>query len=90
MKYNIQWRKKAIKQLLRIQKQEQPKIREAVTKLQNSATWGDVKSLVNHEYGYRLRVGSYRVLFNVTNGIEVEVNEITVEEVRKRDDRTYN
>ncbi|MFP3335783.1 type II toxin-antitoxin system RelE/ParE family toxin, partial [Pseudomonas sp. SIMBA_064] len=39
----------------------------------------------NHEYGYRLRVGNYRVLFNWDGVIRV----VEIEEVRKRDERTY-
>lgn len=43
-----------------------------------------VKSLTNHEYGYRLRVGNYRVLFDWPGEIEI----IEIQEVRKRDERT--
>jgi len=45
----------------------------------------DVKELRGHEYGYRLRVGRYRVLFDFDNGIRV----IAIQEVKKRDERTY-
>ena len=65
------------------------KIQDAVTKLENSETWGDVRKLVNHEYDYRLRVGDYRVLFNATNDETIEINDVSIEEVKKRDDRTY-
>jgi hypothetical protein len=41
--------------------------------------------LTNHEHEYRLRVGSYRVLFNWDGTIKV----VEIEEVRKRDERTY-
>ena len=41
--------------------------------------------LVNHSCGYRLRVGSYRVLFNVLQTVEV----VSIEEVKKRNERTY-
>jgi len=40
---------------------------------------------MNHEYGYRLRVGQYRVLFDWT----VEIRIVEIHEVRKRDERTY-
>jgi hypothetical protein len=39
----------------------------------------------NHAFGYRLRVGNYRVLFNVLETVEV----VNIEEVKKRDERTY-
>ncbi|MNO07198.1 hypothetical protein D3C81_2292950 [compost metagenome] len=45
----------------------------------------NVKVLSNHQYGYRLRVGNYRVLFDWDGGIKV----VAVQEVKKRDERTY-
>ncbi len=42
------------------------------------------KKLINYMYNYRLRVGTYRVFFNVYNEIEI----ISIEEVKKRDERT--
>lgn len=90
MKYNVEITKKALKQLKKIQQQQQIKIFEAMTKLKDSETWGDVKALKNYEYDYRLRVGNYRVLFNATNDETLEINEISVEEIKKRDDRTYS
>lgn len=89
MKYKVEWKRKAFKQLAKVQRQQQSKIQVAVTKLENSETWGDVRKLVNHEYDYRLRVGDYRVLFNATNDETIEINDVSIEEVKKRDDRTY-
>jgi mRNA-degrading endonuclease RelE of RelBE toxin-antitoxin system len=45
----------------------------------------NVKTLTNHEYGYRLRVGNYRVFFD----FDGEVRIVSIEEVRRRDERTY-
>lgn len=45
----------------------------------------DVKPLRRHEHQYRLRVGRFRVLFDVEDSLRV----VSVERVRKRDDRTY-
>nr|WP_218966867.1 hypothetical protein [Snodgrassella alvi] len=45
----------------------------------------NVKKLNNHQYDYRLRVGNYRVLFNYDGDISI----VSIEEVKKRDDRTY-
>lgn len=89
MKYKVEWKRKAVKQLTKVHQQQQGKILDAVTKLENSETWGDVKKLVNHDYGYRLRVGDYRILFNATNDKTIEINDISIEEVKKRDNRTY-
>ena len=89
MKYNVTWQRKALKQFDKLPRQFQTRILEATRKLNNSETWGDVKRLINHDYDYRLRVGDYRVLFNATNDETIEINEITVVEVKKRDNRTY-
>jgi mRNA interferase RelE/StbE len=43
-----------------------------------------VKALTNHVFGYRLRVGNYRVFFNVDGVVRIA----TIEEVRKRDEST--
>ncbi len=88
MQYNVEWTRKATKQLDKIPAQFRTKIRDAARKLEKSETWGDVRKLVNHEYNYRLRVGNYRILFDATDDA-VEINDISIEEVRKRDDRTY-
>ncbi len=61
------------------------RILKAVDSLKNSANTADVKALKNHSYQYRLRVGNYRVMFNVDEMVEI----ILVEEVKKRDERTY-
>ena len=45
----------------------------------------DVKALKSYKYGYRLRVGRYRVLFDFDGTIKV----IAVQEVKKRDEQTY-
>lgn len=89
MKYNVEWSKKALTQLDKLQKQYQTRIRESTRKLNDSETWNNVKSLVNHKYDYRLRVGDYRILFNATDDNEIEINDVSIEEVKKRDDRTY-
>lgn len=44
-----------------------------------------VKKLTHHEYSYRLRVGNYRVFFEFDGSIHV----IDIEEVKKRNERTY-
>ena len=89
MKYKVYWKRKSVKQLDKIQEEQQRRIREATRRLEDSETWGDVRKLVNHEYDYRLRVNDYRVLFNATNDETIEINDISIEEVKKRDDRTY-
>lgn len=40
--------------------------------------------LINHKYSYRLRIGDYRVFFE----FDGEVNIVSIEEVKKRNERT--
>lgn len=50
--------------------------------------WPDcrnVKALNGHEYGYRMRVGDWRIRFDVQDRIRI----IMIQEVKKRDERTY-
>jgi mRNA interferase RelE/StbE len=62
-------------------------IRDAVAeKLSVFPACSGVKTLINHAYGYRLRVGNYRVLFDFEGGA---VCIVSIEEVRRRDEHTY-
>ncbi len=82
----IEWAVRAVKQLRKLPQGDQVKVHAAVGGL---AQWPDVrnvKALVNR-VDYRLRVGSYRVLFHVLPDGSVTV--INIDEVRKRDGHTY-
>lgn len=84
----IKWKNKAIKQLGKVAKVQQPAIVAAIDTLLDYQHNLKVKKLTNHRYDYRLRVGNYRVLFDVDVGSgTVEI--VWIEEVRKRDERTY-
>jgi mRNA interferase RelE/StbE len=60
-------------------------IRDAVATLASMPDCQNVKALTKHEYVYRLRVGNYRVLFEWSGEIRI----VEIQEVRKRDERTY-
>lgn len=80
----IKWTVKALKQLRKIKdREEQIKIYDAVSELKNFPQCRNVKKLKGHENLYRLRVGRWRVIFSESLTI------ITIEEVKKRDERTY-
>ncbi|PYG82775.1 MULTISPECIES: type II toxin-antitoxin system RelE/ParE family toxin [unclassified Pseudomonas] len=81
----INWSRKAVKQLRKIDKVDQPKVYDAVQALAHMLHAQSVKALVNHHYGYRLRVGNYRVLFDWDGGVKI----VSIEEVKKRDEHTY-
>ncbi|MDO8278131.1 MAG: type II toxin-antitoxin system RelE/ParE family toxin [Burkholderiaceae bacterium] len=86
MDNTINWTKKAYKQLLKLDPQGGKAVTVAVrTELVNLSVARNVKKLIGHAYGYRLRVGGYRVLFDFDGVIRI----VTVEEVRKRDEQTY-
>ena len=81
----ISWRTKALKQLRKIDRQGNVAIRLAVNGLAAMPSCSGVKALTNHEYGYRLRVGRYRVFFD----FDGEVRIVEIQEVKKRDEHTY-
>ena len=82
----IEWTKKAHKQLASIPRKDLERIFEGVEKLASVPDVSNVKSLVNRPE-YRLRVGRYRVIFTVSEDGAVTV--ILIEEVKKRNERTY-
>lgn len=84
---SIDWKPKARKQLLKLDHSARVQVRDDVgAKLAVFPFGAGVKALVDHQYGYRLRVGNYRVLFDFEGGAACIVS---IEEVRKRDERTY-
>lgn len=77
---------KAQKQLARIgEKTTREELYDAAQLLRDFPNVKHVKKLTNHQYPYRLRVGRYRLFFDVAEQVRI----IKIEEVKKRDDRTY-
>jgi len=61
-------------------------LRRAVTaELVDLAQARNVKALTRHEFGFRLRVGIYRVFFDFDGAVRI----VSIEEVSKRDERRY-
>jgi mRNA-degrading endonuclease RelE of RelBE toxin-antitoxin system len=84
--FSIRWQRKARKQVAKItDKATRIDIEEAIDTLSDLPTAKNVKALTNHKCGYRLKVGYYRVLFDVENDVQI----IDIQEVKKRDDNTY-
>jgi mRNA-degrading endonuclease RelE of RelBE toxin-antitoxin system len=82
----VTWQPKALKQLKKLgDKAVQGRILAATAALSAFPDVANVKALTGHEYGYRLRVGNYRVFFNALAAISI----VRIEEVKKRDERTY-
>ena len=79
----IIYQTRALRQLRKIT--EQATIRAKIDELKDFPNCRNIKHLTEHEYDYRLRVGNYRVFFNFDGHISI----ISIEEVRKRNERTY-
>jgi len=83
--FNVEWSRKALKQLLKVRQEDRQRITDATRALSAWPECRNVKALENHTYGYRLRAGRYRVFFDVETAIRI----VRIEEVKKRDERTY-
>lgn len=77
MKYKIELKPRAIKDLKDIPKPEGKKITEKL-KLLESGLQGDIKKLTNSTPEYRMRVGDWRILF------EIEGEKIIIYRIRHR------
>lgn len=81
----IVWRPKAFRQLKKIR--DDKTRREIYAAADSLASWPDcrgVKALQGRP-GYRLRVGDWRVIFDVLQAVHI----IEIQEIRRRNERTY-
>jgi mRNA-degrading endonuclease RelE of RelBE toxin-antitoxin system len=81
----LKWSHLAQKQLRKIDVQFRGTVLAATRALVHMPNVPNVRPLVNHQYGYRLRVGKFRVLFNWDRVIHI----VAIQEVKKRDEQTY-
>jgi len=81
----IIWLPKSLKQLRKIDRQDNTNIRRSVNELMAMPHCQNINALKNHTNGYRLRVGRYRVLFDWQEIVKI----VEIQEVRKRDEHTY-
>ena len=72
MNYTVDLKPRAIKDLKHLQKQDASRIADALERLRSDLT-GDVKKLTNFTPEYRLRVGQFRVLFEIENETRIIV-----------------
>ena len=84
---DIIWHNRARKQIKRIPNFYKQAILDHVDQLATFPECGklDIIALKKHRHKYRMRVGRYRVLFDHDNEIKI----IEIQEVKKRDERTY-
>lgn len=64
MAREIEIRVRAEKELAKVPQRDAKRIAEAILAMQGGLK-GDIKKLTNHEPAYRLRVGDWRVLFDI-------------------------
>lgn len=76
--YKIEWKRSAIKELEKLPRPMISKIVSAVENLSSSPYPHGVRKLVGSEDTYRIRVGDYRVLYNIIH------NKLIVEIIRVR------
>jgi mRNA interferase RelE/StbE len=66
LKYSIEFKRTAVKDLEKIIPKEANKIIEKIKTLENGLN-GDIKKLTNFTPEYRLRIGNFRILFETNN-----------------------
>ena len=86
MTNTLTWQPKALKQLEKIKDAvKRKRIYTETQALVDFPNCPNIKKLVNHDYSYRLRIGDYRVFFEFNGQVHI----VSIEEVKKRDERTY-
>lgn len=84
----VNWTKDALRQLIKIDSRYQNAVKEkanALTTFPNESL--DTKKLKGEVNQWRLRVGNYRIIFEVING---EPKIINIQAIKRRSDRTYS
>jgi mRNA interferase RelE/StbE len=74
MTYDLRFSARALKDLRSLQASDQQRVLAAIERLRGNLR-GDVKKLTAHTPEYRLRVGDFRVLFDVS-GSEIQIYRI--------------
>lgn len=84
----IRWDNKALKQISKIDTRYKGKILLAIEQLKNFPSVElDLIRLKGTQNQFRIRVGFYRVLFELVDG---EPKIITIQAIKKRDEQTYH
>jgi len=69
MIYEIEFKPRAIKDLKSLEKKDLKNIIEKIEEMKNGIINSNIKKLTNFTPEYRLRVGNYRILFEITNNV---------------------
>ena len=65
--YRIEWKHSAVKELKRLPKEVVVRILKAVEQLAANPYPSGVRKLIGSEHSYRLREGSYRIIYTVSS-----------------------
>lgn len=75
--YQIDWKKSALRELKRLDRQTIPRIISAVSALSDNPFPSGVKKLHGGESIYRIRIGDYRVIYEVfSNHLSIEITRV--------------
>ena len=66
--YEIEWKEPALKQLEKLEKSVSSRIIKKVEDLKENLFYLDIKRLKGEE-AFRLRVGDYRIIFEISNNL---------------------
>ncbi|MBI5599268.1 MAG: type II toxin-antitoxin system RelE/ParE family toxin [Deltaproteobacteria bacterium] len=80
--YRIEWKSSAERDLRNIDKQDIPRLIEAVEELANNPFSHQCRKLEGVESSYRIRVGNYRIIYQV----DTTKKSVTIFHVRHRKD----
>jgi len=69
MIYEIEFKPRAIKDLKSLEKKDLKNVIEKIEEMKNGIVNLNIKKLTNFTPEYRLRVGNYRVLFEITDNV---------------------
>ena len=84
--YKIEWTNKSFRQFRKIKdKKLQQSLFEKITQLEHFPNCENVLKLKGR-IGFRLRVQNWRIIFDIDDNLRI----IEIQEVRKRNERTYN
>jgi mRNA interferase RelE/StbE len=64
--YKIEWKRSAVKELRSLPKDVVAKILQLVEQLSTNPYPAGVRKLIGVEHTYRIREGSYRIIFTIT------------------------
>ena len=80
--FEINWKSSSERDLRKIDKQYIPRILDAIESLANNPFPSQSKKLKDSESGFRLRIGDYRIIYQVDS----EKKEIIIYHLRHRKD----